>query len=233
MAAVAMPTQGIWFARLRSAIEFVVVLVLAVGGIPRLDHAINAGLLLLWAGLKTGDRVGLFAFDERVRHYSRPRGGIASFPVLQRRTAEIDYSTGETNYTVGLMSLLTRLSRRTLIVLFTEFVDTVTTELMLENLKRLTRRHLVISVTLRDPGLLAVAATHPGNAKELYRAVVADDLIREREQVIERLLRAGPLHRPGSEGDHHGAHRCLRGKGGVRGPDGHRICLGPGGRGVR
>ncbi|HLL20858.1 MAG TPA: DUF58 domain-containing protein, partial [Kofleriaceae bacterium] len=38
-----------------------------VGGVPKLDHAINASLLLGWFCLRTGDRVGLVGFDERVR----------------------------------------------------------------------------------------------------------------------------------------------------------------------
>src|SRR5262249_363791 len=35
-------------------------------GVPRLDHAINAGLLMCYTSLRCGDRVGLFSFDPRV-----------------------------------------------------------------------------------------------------------------------------------------------------------------------
>ncbi|PID80989.1 hypothetical protein CSB20_04585, partial [bacterium DOLZORAL124_64_63] len=34
-----------------------------IGGIPKLDHAINAGLLLCWYSLRAGDRVGLLGLD--------------------------------------------------------------------------------------------------------------------------------------------------------------------------
>ena len=51
---------------------------------PRLDHAIHAGLLLAYVALRTGDRVGLFAFDESVKAYLDPVGGIDSFPRIQR-----------------------------------------------------------------------------------------------------------------------------------------------------
>ncbi len=40
-----------------------------LGDIPKLDHAINAGLLLSYFCLRTGDRVGLFGFDSRVRGF--------------------------------------------------------------------------------------------------------------------------------------------------------------------
>jgi len=160
-------------------------------GVPRLDRGINAGLLLTWAALKTGDRVGLFAFDTEVRLYSEPRGGMPSFAALQRQTASLDYSTGETNFTLGLMSLATRLRRRTLVVLITDFVDTVTAEIMVENLSRLASRHLVLCITLKDPGLIASAEQAPRSAEALSRAVVASDLLREREVVLLRLRRLG------------------------------------------
>jgi uncharacterized protein (DUF58 family) len=160
-------------------------------GVPRLDHAMNAGLLLTWAALKTGDRVGLFAFDEQVRLFSHPRGGMPSFAALQRQTAGLDYSSGETNFTLGLMSLSRRLKRRTLIVLFTDFVDTVTAELMVENVGRLAARHLVLCITLKDPGLVEAATATPTSAETLSRAVVAGDLVREREVVLMRLRRLG------------------------------------------
>src|SRR5258705_308925 len=38
-----------------------------VDGLTRLDHAINAGLLLAWISLQGGDLVGLLSFDEMLR----------------------------------------------------------------------------------------------------------------------------------------------------------------------
>ena len=51
---------------------------------------------------------------------------------------------------LGLVNLGARLRRRSLIVLFTEFVDTVTAELMIDNLRRLAKRHLILFVSLGD-----------------------------------------------------------------------------------
>ena len=157
----------------------------------QITAVINAALLLSYFCLRTGDRVGLYGFDAQVRSYLEPAGGVASFPRLQRLTADLDYSHGETNYTLGLAELSTRLRRRSLVVLLTDFVDTITAELMLDNVQRLARRHLVIFVTLRDPDLAAVAGARPGSLQALNRAVVARDFIRERDVVIQRLRRIG------------------------------------------
>lgn len=162
-----------------------------LGGIPRLDHAIAAGLLLGYVSLRSGDRVGLFGFDSRVRLYSDPVGGVGNFWRLQQLSARLEYGNDETNFTLGLIDLLTRLHRRSLVVLLTEFIDTVTAELMMENLWRVAARHLIIFVTFRDPDLDAVEGARPATVGDVTRSVIAHDLARERMTVIERLRRRG------------------------------------------
>jgi uncharacterized protein (DUF58 family) len=180
-----------------------------IGGVPRLDHAINAALLLSYASLKGGDRVGLFGFDARVRLRSEPLGGVDRFPRLQRMTAELDYAAEETNFTLGLTLLAQQLQRRSLIVLFTDFVDTVTAELMVENLGRLSGRHLVLFVALQDPELRSIVDAAPdsipGSMEAVARSVVADELRKERLVVFEKLRRLGvqcleaPYNRVGTD----------------------------------
>ncbi|MBA3393653.1 MAG: DUF58 domain-containing protein [Deltaproteobacteria bacterium] len=162
-----------------------------VGGVPKLDHAINAAILLGWFCLRTGDRVGLVGFDERVRQWAEPAGGMHTFRRLQALSAEIDYCAVETNYTLTLAELSTRLRRRSLVVLFTDFLDTVTAELMIDNVTRLARRHLVLFVAVRDPSLETRALARPRTLGTLHEAVVAGDFGRERSIVLERLKRAG------------------------------------------
>jgi uncharacterized protein (DUF58 family) len=162
-----------------------------VAGVPKLDHAINAAILLGWFCLRTGDRVGLLGFDERVRQWSEPAGGMHTFQRLQAMSAEIDYRRVETNYTLTLAELSTRLRRRSLVVLFTDFLDTVTAELMIDNVTRLARRHLVLFVAVRDPSLQARALARPRSLGLLHQAVVAGDFARERHVVLERLRRVG------------------------------------------
>jgi uncharacterized protein (DUF58 family) len=162
-----------------------------VGGVPKLDHAINASLLLGWFCLRTGDRVGMVGFDERVRNWAEPAGGMHTFRRLQAMSADIDYAHTETNFTLTLAELSTRLKRRSLVVLFTDFLDTVTAELMIDNVTRLARRHLVLFVAVRDPSLEMRALAHPRSLTTLHQAVVAGDFGRERTIVLERLRRAG------------------------------------------
>jgi uncharacterized protein (DUF58 family) len=162
-----------------------------IGGISRLDHGINAGLLLAYFALKSGDRVGLFAFDSAVRHYVAPAGGTQHFLPLNVSCSALAYGTEEANYTLGLLELTKRLTRRSLVILMTDFVDTITAELMIESLARTAKRHLVLFVTLQDPLLHATRSRAPGSLSDVARAVVSDELLRERQVVLDRLKRIG------------------------------------------
>jgi len=160
-------------------------------GLPRIDRALNAALTLAFVSLKLGDRVGLYSFDARPRLSTGAVAGVASFPLLQRLAAGMDYSAEETNFTLGLTQLAGELERRSLIVVFTDFADSTSAELMIENLRRLLQRHLVLFVVFRDEELEALMSAEPGEPDDVSRAVIAHTLQREREVVIERLRRMG------------------------------------------
>jgi len=162
-----------------------------IDGMPRLDHAINAGLLLAWISLQGGDLVGTYAFDGVVRHYRQPVRGTANLSRVQQATAALEYRHEETNFTLGLAELTARLKRRALVILFTEFVDTVTAELLIESLQRVAARHVVLFVTLRDPLLQRIVDAAPVDFAHVAEAVVAQDFAHDRSIVFERLQRLG------------------------------------------
>lgn len=165
----------------------------SIRGIPKLDRAINAALAMAWAGGLGGDQVGLFSFDSRPRLWLPPAPGRAAFARMQGATAAISYEAAETNHTLGLSTLMGRLKRRSLVILFTDFTDTTTAELLVENTGILARHHLVLHVALRDPVLQALAHPDAVDLDTIARAVSAAQVLRERAAVLDRLQRLGVL----------------------------------------
>ena len=159
--------------------------------VTKLDRALNAAMLMSFVSLKIGDRIGLYAFDHKPYLYTPPVAGTHAFAQLQKLSAQIDYSISETNFTLGLSQLAQNLKRRTLIVIFTDFVDTTQAELMLENMGRLLRRHIVIFVAFRNQALEDLITREPKNAQDVAESVIAETLVRERDIVIARLKRMG------------------------------------------
>jgi uncharacterized protein (DUF58 family) len=158
---------------------------------PRLDRALQAFLLLAFVGLKLGDRVGLYAFDSQPRLRSGSVAGVRAFPTLQRLAATLDYSDQETNFTLGLTQLAGDLEHRSVIVLFSDFSDTTSAELMLENVAHLLKRHTVLFVVFRDEELETMRRAEPQTSRDASCAVIADLLLKEREVVMARLRQLG------------------------------------------
>lgn len=162
-----------------------------VRGRPRVDRVLQASLVLAFAALKAGDRVGLYAFDERPRLWTGALGGPGAFAALQRLASKIDYQAVETNYTLGLVQLAANLQRRSMVVIFTEFTDSTSAELMLEHIARLLKTHLVVFVVSEDEELHSLELAEVRGAADVTKAVLAGVLGNERVLVLNRLRRMG------------------------------------------
>jgi uncharacterized protein (DUF58 family) len=162
-----------------------------VAGVPRIDRAVAAMLLTGWVALKLGDRVALHSFDSRPRIASGLISGAGAFPELQRLAARIDYSGDETNYTYALTTLAARLTRRSMIVLFTEFTDLTSADFMIRAAARLAQTHLLMVVVLRDEELEAIVDRAPRTSDDITRAVTAAALLKDRLLALTRLRHLG------------------------------------------
>lgn len=160
-------------------------------GLPRIDRAVSAALTAAWVAIKGGDRVSLFGFARRPTVSTPFYGETRAFHRLQSAAAGLDYHAEEPNFTLALATLSARLKRRSLIVLFSDFTDPTSAELMVESLGRLVERHLVLFVTIEDTELGALQDAEPDSIDTLATAVAADTLSRQRAVVLQRLRQLG------------------------------------------
>lgn len=160
---------------------------------PRLDRAVSAALTLGYVALRLEDRVSLTAFAGRPRLASREFARLSDFAALRRSAAEIDYGIEETNYTLALASIGASLKRRAMVVIFTEFADANSAELMIRAAERLSSKHLLLFVVMADSELESLATRVPQTAEDMAGATVAAELLRDRQLVLTRLRRMGAL----------------------------------------
>lgn len=161
------------------------------GGMPRVDRAVSAAMLLAYAGLKLGDRISLFSFAAQPQALTPAYMHTRDFPALQRAASRIDYAPVESNFTLALATLSAGLDRRSLIVLFTEFTDATSADLMIRAAGRLVRKHRLLCVVLRDEELESEERRRPEQASDVTRSNVAAAMLRDRQRVIARLQRLG------------------------------------------
>lgn len=164
-----------------------------LGRLSRLDHSINAALALAWAGALGGDNVGFYSFNSRPQPFFPPSPGRSAFGEIRATCAKLDHVSSETNHTLGLTFLGSKLKRRSLVVVFSDFTDSVTAELLVENLGLMTKQHLVLYITLRDPVLAEMAHPKKLNMESISQGIAAGHLLSERHSVLDRLQRLGVL----------------------------------------
>ncbi|QHQ33885.1 DUF58 domain-containing protein [Algicella marina] len=164
-----------------------------LAGLPKIDHAVNAALATAWAAGIGGDLVGLYSFDAVPRLFVPPQPGRAAFPALRAHTADLSYQTASSNPTLALAHLNGKLNRRSLIIIFSDFADTTTAELLVENLTVLNRAHVIIFATFSDPELEWRVGTAAHSLNGMAEAVAATEMVKERRLVLDGLSRIGVI----------------------------------------
>lgn len=162
-----------------------------IGGLPRIDRAVSAALTTAYVALKGGDRVALFGFAARPEVMTPFIGESREFHRLQSAAAGLDYHAQEPNFTLALATLAGRLQRRSLIVVFSDFTDPTSAELMIESIGRLVARHVVLFVSMVDEELVDMATAAPADMQALAVAATADSLLRQRALVTRKLQQQG------------------------------------------
>ena len=162
-----------------------------LAGLKRLDRAIYAGLLLGYTGLKIGDHVRAFSFGARPQPVGPVLSGTHGFDVLKYQLGALTDTVEESNHTLALADLNAKVARRSLIVLFSDFIDEISADLMIEALNRLAKKHLVLFVAFRDEVVEDLMAHAPDTADDVTRAVFARRLASQRERVLTQLRRQG------------------------------------------
>ena len=156
-------------------------------GLTKLDHALNAGLLLTYAAGRRGDRVSLLAYADDVKAFLPPRRGREAFLSILETLYRLEPEPTESDHARAFSYLQARGLRRSLLVLFTDLSDPEPSRALVAYLARAARQHLVALVTVADPSVTVPATRDPHDAQELYEKVVAQRLLAERRQVLATL----------------------------------------------
>jgi len=162
-----------------------------LGGLPKIDRAINSALAVTWAAGLAGDLVGFFGFDSRPNFFMPPMPGRVAFNKMRTYAAGMNYSSAESNHTLAMAHLNGRLNHRSLIIVFSDFVDTTTAELLVENLSVLSKHHLLIYVALKDPVIDEMIHAGDGSMDALSVSVSAAQVNQERTVVLDKLRSFG------------------------------------------
>jgi uncharacterized protein (DUF58 family) len=163
------------------------------GDLDKLDHAVNAALMLAWVAQAHGDRVGLMTFDDRVTAFIKPERGTTQL----RRITEALYAVRpeyvEPDVGHAMTHLALRVGRRSMIVMLTDVQDTEASRELVAHALRLAARHLVLVVAMSDPAVLSARDEPIVSTNRAYEWAAAEEFVASRRQSFELLRRGGVL----------------------------------------
>jgi uncharacterized protein (DUF58 family) len=161
-----------------------------VAGVPRLDAAMDASLLLAALAVKAGDHVDLVAVDRRVRARVVGATRTGTLAAISDAMAPIEADLVESDAGVLASSVLGIASRRCLVVLFTDLNKAAIDEGLLPRLPALASRHRIVLAAVADPRITEMAAGR-GRAEAVYEAAAAERARSDRAAASALLRRHG------------------------------------------
>jgi uncharacterized protein (DUF58 family) len=157
----------------------------------KFDYALTAALCVARVAQAAGDNIGLVAFAAAPLISIPARRGAAHVAALARATFDLQPRLEESDYETTFASLRRRYSKRSLIVLFTDIFDPVTSAAVLAGLATLVPRHLVLCVLMNDAAISEALERVPQAPADAYRTAVAMTLADERARAIGTLRARG------------------------------------------
>jgi uncharacterized protein (DUF58 family) len=164
-----------------------------VGGLSKLDLAVNAALALAQVALYSGDRVGVLAYGRQIEQRLPAARGSAHLKQIIGRLAAVREDEWEADHVQAATRVLTDQKRRCLIVWITDVSETAMTPEVIQAASQLTPRHLVLFVVIGQSDLKAVAARDPDSVHQMYETAAAQEIVHRRERLLAVLRERGVL----------------------------------------
>ncbi|GAB4285000.1 MAG: DUF58 domain-containing protein [Coriobacteriia bacterium] len=164
-----------------------------VGELSKLDRAVNAALLLAYLGIESGDLVGLVVFGRDVVTYVPPRKGRRQFQAVLEALYAVEGRVEEPDYRRALSFLSAKLSRRSLVVLFTDLAGVEPSRRLLGTLAGMMPRHLPFVVTQRNRAIEERGRRPVVTESDAFEVAVANDLLGEKAEALSTLAARGAL----------------------------------------
>jgi uncharacterized protein (DUF58 family) len=164
-----------------------------VADVPRLDHAMDAVMMLTALATRLGDRAGLVAFDREVRAVVGPGHARDQLSRVTEAMYALEPRLVESDYRGAFAETLTRFRRRAMLVVLTELAEQAVTETLLPALPLIARDHLVVVASVADPEVRGWALATPAEPGAAYRKAAAAAALTDRRRTVARLRGLGAV----------------------------------------
>lgn len=160
-------------------------------GMSLLDHAINATLVLTRVALLRQDKAGMVTFADTMGQFlpadKRPGQMNLVLETLYNQQTQFLESDFEKLYAL----VRTRITQRSLIVLFSNFESVSGLQRQLPYIRSIARNHLLLVVFFENTELKQLTETKVSNIEDLYMRTIAERIGHEKRLIVKELQQHG------------------------------------------
>lgn len=151
-------------------------------GVRKLDHVLDALLMLTNAAAMAGDFVGLLVYADTVRRYIPPRKGRNQVGIIIEAIHDLVADPVESDPAAAFAYLSSRWNRRSLLVNFSDYEDEDRARELVTAFGPMRRRHLALLVRVLDPRIKELLAPVPSTVHEMYQQTAATMILDDRRK---------------------------------------------------
>jgi len=159
-----------------------------------MDYSINSALALSNIILKKGDKTGLLTFDKRVNTVLEANNSSKQLKFMLRELYNQKISQNEANYQMLFYSTRKYISKRSFLILYTNFQSIYALERSLAELKAMSKRHLLLVVLFENTEVTNFSKKRARDLNDIYDKTIAMNVIREKKLIHAELERQGIMN---------------------------------------
>jgi uncharacterized protein (DUF58 family) len=160
-------------------------------GMTLLDYAINATLILSRVALIRQDKAGLVTFAENIGQFLPADRKAAQMGSILETLYNQDTKFLETDYEKLYALTRTRITQRSLIILFTNFESLSGLQRQLPYIRSIARNHLVLVVFFENTELRELTDKKANDVETLYTKTIAEKFAYEKKLIVKELQQHG------------------------------------------
>lgn len=161
-------------------------------GMSLLDYSINASMALAHIILKKHDRVGMMTFSDKIENSVAAELKSGQLKKIAEALYNIQTNFFESDFNRLYVDLRHKVSRRSLILLFTNFETLDALHRQLKYLRAIAKNHLVVIVFFRNPEVMKLLdAQNTQSLREVYDEIIAEKFEYEKKLIRRELRKYG------------------------------------------
>jgi uncharacterized protein (DUF58 family) len=160
-------------------------------GMSLLDHAINATLILSRVALIKQDKAGIVTFAESIGHFIPADRKATQMANILEALYNQETKFLESDYEKLYALVRSRITQRSLIVLFTNFESLSGLERQLPYLRAIARNHLVLVIFFENTELSQLIEMPADSLERLYIKTIAEKFAFEKRAIVKELQQHG------------------------------------------